>query len=78
MSPEPQTVAREARDLRERRDQKFLVRSSENLELRTSNPCSSRLSRATILRAGIIFPKPARSVLRESDAVFPAPESAPH
>jgi hypothetical protein len=30
-------VKREARDKRERRDPKFVVRSSENLELRTSN-----------------------------------------
>jgi len=39
---------REKRDARERRDPKFdvRVRSSENLELRTSNLRSSRLSRA--------------------------------
>jgi hypothetical protein len=47
-------------------------------QMNQTNPHPSRLSRATILRAGIIFPKPARSVLRESDAVFPAPESVPH
>jgi hypothetical protein len=35
-------VTRELRDMRERRDPKFGVRRSENLELRTSNPRPSR------------------------------------
>ena len=50
----PQPVARDSRDLRKKRDSKFSVQSSENLELRTSNrrpscpsrsSCLSRLSR---------------------------------
>lgn len=48
----PQTMAREARDRRERRDPKLGVRSSEYLELRTSNLRPSRqfhVSRAAIL-----------------------------
>jgi hypothetical protein len=36
----PQRAEREARDRRERRDSKFGVRSSENLELQTLNPPS--------------------------------------
>jgi len=44
-----ETVAREAWDGRKRRDPKFVVRSSENLERWTSNPHPSRVSRAAIL-----------------------------
>jgi hypothetical protein len=35
---------RDTRDMRERRDPKFVVRSSETLELRTSNPRVSLVS----------------------------------
>ena len=42
-------MARDARDKRERHDSKFRVRRSENLELRTSNPASSRPSRQSRL-----------------------------
>ena len=68
-----QTIGHCQRGERERRDPKFGVRSSENLELRTLNPPPSRsssLSRSSriarvspappVARATIVLPQPAR------------------
>jgi len=76
---QPQTVAREARDMRERRDQKFGVRSSENLEPRTSNPRPfhpSRKSRSAILRGRVLSSQTCGALdSKRASIVLPHPAS---
>jgi hypothetical protein len=51
---------RDKQDVRDRRDSKFRVRSSENIELRTSNPRVSLISPfPPVSRAKTVFPQPA-------------------